>query len=262
MDLGLAGKVALVAGSSRGLGRAIAEGLAAEGARIHVCARGAQALLEAEQTLRAAGADVLASIADVTVPSDCERLVQDTVERFGAMHILVNNAGGPPVGTAESHDEQAWEAALRLNLLSTINLSRAALPHLKAAGWGRIVNVTSVAARQPLAGLILSNTARAGVLGFAKTLANEVAPFGITVNSVCPGPILTDRMRALVASRAQAEGMSAEQALHSFVDDIPLGRLGRPEELSAVVCFLASEAASFVTGTAIQVDGGMVRSIY
>lgn len=261
MDLGIEGKVALVAAASRGLGRACALALASEGAHVAICARGAERLRETEREIAACGVRVHATVADMARAEDVRRFVGEAAAALGEPDILVNNAGGPPPGPVDSFDDGAYRGAIELNLLSTIRLSLAALPAMRRRRWGRIVNITSSAAKQPIEGLVLSNTARAGVLGFAKTLAGEVAADGITVNTVCPGTILTDRIRSLARATAEREGIDAEEALRRMESQIPVRRLGRPEELAALVAFLASEPAAYLTGATIQVDGGLVRSL-
>jgi 3-oxoacyl-[acyl-carrier protein] reductase len=262
MDLGLKDKVALVAAASRGLGKAVAREFAQEGAHVAICAR-------AEDVLRATALEIAVDtwgevfpvVADVTNPEDIQRLVSAAKEHFGQIDILVNNAGGPPTGAFMDFDDEAWEAALRLNLMSTIGLCRAVLPGMRARRWGRIVNMTSASVKQPIDGFILSSTARAGVVAMAKTLANECADEGITVNNVCPGWTLTDRVKSLAERQAAKEGKTVREVVDGYAADIPVHRLGHPEELAALVVFLASERAAYITGTTIQVDGGYVRSL-
>lgn len=262
MDLGLQGKVACVAASSSGLGKASALELACEGARVAICARNKERLERAAAEIRdATHADVLPVVADVTVPEEARRFIQTAVNQWGRLDILVTNAGGPPTGTFESFDELAWQEAFNLNFLSTARLIYAALPHLKAAGSGRIITITSVSAKQVLPNLILSNAVRAGVHGLVKTLALELGPYNITVNAVCPGPILTERLRSLFEQAVETRGITMEEAQHGWVSQIPLGRLGQPAEFGAVVAFLASERASFINGALLQVDGGMVKGV-
>lgn len=261
MDLGLKGRAAVVAASSRGIGRACAIGFAREGADVAICARGKEDLRKTEADLVELGARVHASVADVSQAEDCRRFIHGAADAFGRLDVLVNNAGGPPSGAFDSFKEDDYRAAVDLNLISTVRLSLTAVPLMRRGGWGRIVNLQSVSVKQPLEGLVLSNTARTAVVGFAKSLANELAPEGITVNTVCPGPTYTDRLRSLASQRAERERIPYEKALEAYVGDIPMGRLGKPEEIAALVVFLASEAGSFITGTTIQVDGGFVRSL-
>jgi 3-oxoacyl-[acyl-carrier protein] reductase len=257
MDLGLKGKAALVGGASRGIGRAVADGLAGEGCHVAVCARDETRLEAAAREIENAhGVDVFAMRCDMASPSDIERFVAAAAERFGRLDIVVNNAGGPPPGTFDAHDDAAWQQALDQNFYSVVRTVRAALPHLRAAGGGRIVNITSVAVKEPIPGLILSNAARLGVVGLAKTLSRELGPDDITVNNVCPGLTLTDRMRELYGGRAQAVGRSLEDVLGEEAARIPLRRLAQAEDVAALVVFLASELARQITGTTIQVDGG------
>lgn len=262
MDLGISGRVALVCGSSAGLGRAIADTLAAEGCRVAVNGRDEERLNHAVSLLRQKHTTEIEGFrADVSVPAQAGELVERVRHRFGSVDILVCNAAGPPAAPFENTPPENWQAALDLNLLSTIHLCRAAVPIMRKRHWGRIICLTSVAAKQPIPGLILSTTARAGVLGFAKCLADEVATEGITVNAVCPGYMHTDRVLDLVEQRAAQTKRSTHQILAGYVADIPLGRMGEPEELAAAVAFLASERAGYITGVALAVDGGYVRSI-
>ncbi len=263
MNLGIAGRVALVAASSKGLGRAVAEELAAEGAHLLMCARGEAALADAAASADARGSgDVVGIPADLSDPADVAGLVDAAMARFGRVDILVNNAGGPPPGKFEDHDRAAWKAAVRLNLESAIDLTRAVLPGMKERGWGRILNITSVAAKEPEADLILSNSVRAAVTGFAKSLSNEVAMYGVTVNNVLPGFTRTARLEELAAVRAEAAGISTEDVEMLWNARIPANRLGDPREFAAVVAFLASERASYVTGVSIAVDGGRTRALH
>ncbi|MGH2785394.1 MAG: SDR family oxidoreductase [Actinomycetota bacterium] len=261
MELGLKGRVALVAASSRGLGRACAVAFAREGADVAICARGSDDLRSAEAELVDLGVRVHATVADLAISDDCRRFVQGAADALGRVDILVNNNGGPPSGAFDSFTEDDYRGAVELNLLSTIRCTMGAVPLMRRGGWGRVINITSIAAKQPLEGLVLSNTTRVGVIGFAKTIATALAREGITVNTVCPGPTLTDRIRDLAQQRADRERISVQDALGAYVPDIPMGRLGKPEELAALVVFLASEPAAFITGTTIQVDGGMLRAL-
>ncbi len=262
MDLGLKGKVALVAAASKGLGKAVAMELAGEGARVAICARGEDTLRATADEIGArAKSEVLAVAADVTVAEDVEGLVAETLNYFGRIDVLVNNAGGPPAGYFLEFGDEDWQAAFELNLLSTVRLIRAVLPGMKQRRWGRIVNITSVAVKQPVDNLILSNAVRSGVVGLAKTLATQLAAEGITVNNVCPGYTLTDRVRGLAQAQAERDGLAYDEVLARFARDVPMGRLGQPEELAALVAFLASERAGYITGQSIAVDGGYVRGI-
>jgi len=263
MDLGLAGKVALVGGASRGIGKATAMGLAREGCQVSICARDEKTLQEAAGEIRAAvSVDVLAVPCDMSSKDDIRRFVAQTVERFGRLDIVVNNAGGPPFGTFEEHSEEVWQAALDQNFLSVVRTIREALPHLRRQGGGRIINITSYAVKQPLDGLILSNAARLGVVGLAKTLSRELGPDNILVNNVCPGPTLTDRMQSLMRSRAEAQNRTFEDVVREESSRIPLGHMGMAEDVAALVVFLASEPARHITGTTIQVDGGATAAVF
>lgn len=262
MELGIAGKAALVCGSSSGLGRAIADKLAEEGCRVAINGRDQERLDHALGLLRERhSVEIEAFCADVSVPDEAESLVHQVNRRFGSVDILVCNAGGPPAGPFVELQRDAWQRALELNLLSTIHLCRTAVPIMRERRWGRIVCLTSIAAKQPVPGLILSTTARAGVLGFAKALADEVAQYGITVNCVCPGYMETDRLIDVIGHRAAATGRSPQEVAGELLGDVPVGRIGRPEELAAAVAFLASVPAAYITGVALAVDGGYLRAV-
>jgi 3-oxoacyl-[acyl-carrier protein] reductase len=261
MDLGLRDKVAFVAASSRGLGRAIAAELAAEGAALAVCARNEAVLRQAADELRGFETGVLAVPADLSEPEQVDAVVAAALAEYGRIDVLITNTGGPPSGPFESHTPAAWHAAVRQNLDSVVNLTRVVLPGMKERGWGRIVNITSIAVKQPVDNLILSNSVRAAVTGFARTLANEVAPFGVTVNNVMPGYTKTERLTELAAKLAESEG-GEEHVYSRWEREIPMRRVGEPRELAALVAFLASERASYITGASIAVDGGWVRSVF
>ena len=262
MNLGIKGRVALVAGASKGLGRAVARGLALEGASLALCARRRTFLDEtASSIIEETGAPVWTRPTDVSDAGEARRFVQEAAARYGTVDILVNNAGGPPSLTFFDITDEQWEAALRLNLLSTVWLSREALPYMRKQRWGRIINMTSVAVKQPIEGLMLSNAVRAGVIGFAKTLANELAVDNVLVNNVCPGYMLTDRVKELSEVLAENRQENAEAIIRGWEENLPLRRLGKPEEFADLVVFLASERASYITGTSIQIDGGYYRGL-
>ena len=262
MELGLKGKAALVAGGSMGLGRAVALELAREGASVAIGALDDPHLGEAAELIRReTGGEVLAIPADVSDAAQAKGVVRRTIDHFGTLDILVNNAGGPPSADFIDIDETLWEKGFRLNLLSTILMTREAVPVMKAKRWGRIINMTSISVKQPIDGLILSNTVRSGVIGLAKSLSNELAPFNVTVNSVCPGYTLTDRVRNLARTTAEKEGTTPEAVIGRWEASIPMKRLGTPEEFAALVAFLASERSGYITGAAIQIDGGWYRGV-
>ncbi len=262
MNLELEGKIALVCASSRGLGKAVALAFGREKAKIALCARTKSVLdATAEEIREATGAEVLAFPADLTQTAEASALFEAVINRWKTIHVLVNNAGGPPSGPFETHDLARWRHAVELNFMSAVNLSALALPYMKEQRWGRIINITSIAARQPIDGLILSNAVRAGVLGLGKSLANELAPYNILVNNVCPGYTRTDRVVALAQSEAQRQQKSIAEIYGAWEKSIPLGRLAEPEEFADLVVFLASERASYITGATIPVDGGYIKSL-
>lgn len=262
MDLGLKGKVALVGGSSKGLGKAAALELAREGADIVLCARSESGLEETRHQIESRyDARVLAVPTDLSDEHSIERLVRAAEDHFDRIDVLVTNSGGPPAGPFESHDVNAWRAAWTGTFESVLHLVRLLLPGMRKRQWGRIVNVTSIAVKQPVDGLILSNALRAGVTGFARTLANEVASDGITVNNVLPGYTATERLTALANAYAEQHGVGSAEAFARWEQAIPMGRVGEPEELAAAIAFLASERASYITGQSIPVDGGWVRAL-
>jgi 3-oxoacyl-[acyl-carrier protein] reductase len=262
MDLGLKGKVAIVAASSKGMGKATAMGLAAEGARVTMLARGETDLGNAAEEVRKRWrAEVLAVPADVTRDDDVKRVVRETVARWGTVDILVCNAGGPPPGVFDDMDDARWQSAFELNLLSTVRLVREVLPHMRRAGGGAIVNLQSISVKTPVDNLILSNSIRSGVIGLAKTLSLELAKDKIRVNNVLPGLIMTDRQRQMLTVWSQKSGKSFDETKRLREAEIPLGWIGEPEDVAGMIVFLASDRARYITGVTVQVDGGLVRSI-
>jgi 3-oxoacyl-[acyl-carrier protein] reductase len=262
MDLGIKGKTALVVAASKGMGKASAMGLAAEGARVVMCARGEAALKEAAgEVKQKTGAEVLALTADASRAADISKVVAEANRAYGGVDILVANVGGPPPGPFEQMSDEQWKAAFEQVHLSTVRFIREVLPHMKQAKWGRILAIQSSSVKQPVDGLVLSNGIRPGIAGLFKTLAGDLAPHGITVNLVLPGRIMTDRFKGHQTDRAKRSGISLEKQFELSSADIPMGRIGTPEEFAAMVVFLASARASYVTGTAVQVDGGLIRSV-
>lgn len=253
MDLGLKGKVSLITGGSRGIGRAIALGLAREGAAIAICARGPETLHETAKELQAAGAATLSVQADMTQPGDIQRVVDETIGRFGAVHVLVNNVGGSRGGPTPSDED--WQAALDVNLFAAVRTTRLVLPTMQKQGYGRIINISSIYGREA-GGNPTYNAAKASIISFSKSLALQVAAQGITVNSLCPGSTLFPG--GGWARRVEQD----PEAMAAFVKrDMPMGRFGKVEEIASVAVFLASEQASLLTGAAINVDGGQSRSL-
>ena len=262
MNLGLNNKVALVAAASRGLGRAVAEELAAEGASLIICSRRQETIDGVASEIEAStGANVIGVAADVSNPSDVAGLVKAGIERFGRIDILVTNAGGPPAGLFETFKLDDWNAATRLLLHSAVELAREVLPGMKERRWGRILNITSIAVKQPVDNLILSNSLRAAVTGFARTLANEVASLGITVNNIMPGYTRTERVEELSRMMSEKQGITPEEFVARWEQEIPMRRIGEPREFAALAAFLVSERASYITGTSIPVDGGWIKSL-
>jgi 3-oxoacyl-[acyl-carrier protein] reductase len=260
MDLGLTGKRALVTAGSKGIGRAIALGLAREGAKVSICARGQSDLDHTRAELRELQPEAMAVAADVSKMADVSRVVEQTVDAFGGLDILIVNAGGPPAQRFEDSDDGAWQAAFELTLLSAVRLIRLALPHLEASR-GSVVTIQSISVKQPVTGLLLSNAMRPAVIGMIKTLADEIGPKGVRLNNVLPGMILTDRSRKLAESRAASSNTTADEIIASTASTIPLGRYGDPEELANLAVFLASERASYLTGLSVLCDGGLYRGL-
>ncbi len=262
MDLGLEGKVAAVGGASAGLGKAVAWALAREGARVSICARDTDRLERAREALRrASGREIFAHAADLSTEQGPGEFIEATTREFGSLDILVCNAGGPPPTTVATTPPEAWQEAVDLSLLSTVRLVQAAIPHMRRRERGRIIAITSISVKTPIEGLVLSNTARPGVVGFTKSVANEFGHDGITANVVCPGYMLTDRLQQLIEERANAEERTPEEIAQEMTQGVPVGRMGDPKELADLVAFLASDRAGYITGTTIQVDGGFIKSI-
>lgn len=262
MDLGIRGKVAMVAAGSKGLGRAAARALAAEGCAVSLCGRGAEALAEVRSELEGLGAAVFTAQADVASAEDLARWHQATRAALGPVGILVTNTGGPKAATFEGLSDADWEAGVASTLLNVVRLCRLTLTDMRAAGWGRIVHITSLVAKQPLPLLTISSTLRAGLSGLTRTLALETAREGITVNAILPGHILTDRQRHLGQIKARSEGITLEEALARTAEGIPMGRIGSPEEVGAAIAFLCSRPAAYLTGQSLLVDGGLVQGTF
>jgi len=262
MDLELKGKVAVVGGASKGLGRACAEALAQEGVEVALCSRSRPDLDKTAQEIRdATGAETLVFAGDLDRPETIRELIAAALDRFGRLDILVNNSGGPPLARAHNATEEQWATAVQRSLLFFARMCREAVPHLKGQGGGRIINILASTVYQPIPNLALSGATRMGVVAFAKSLADEVGRDGILVNNVCPGSILTDRMLSNVTARAKELGISVDEALAQRAAETAVGRIGDPRELASLVAFLASGKASYITGTTILVDGGLVRSV-
>ena len=262
MDLGLKERVAIVGGSSRGMGKATALALAREGASVTICARTEADLRKTELEIAkvATQQHILAIPADLSHMENIKRVVRDTINRFERIDILVNNIGGPPTGKASELEEEKWHAALEQNFLSVVRMSQEVVPYMKQQRWGRIINILSTAVKQPINGLVLSTASRLAVVGFAKTLSTELAPFNITVNNVLPGQVLTDRMTSLYQAQAEEQGHTQEEIVKEATQKIPMRRLGKPEEMGQLISFLASERAGYITGESVSLDGGSLAA--
>lgn len=256
MDLQLEGKCAVVCAASKGLGRAIAEALVREKAKVLICARNQQDLKDAADAMGARWV-----VADVSVEEDRERLIDEALKALGGVDILVNNAGGPPVGPFETFTTEAWRGAFELNFLSFVHLTQLVLPEMKERGWGRIINMASYAALEAIPGLMLSHGIRPSVLTWTRAFAREVAKFNVGAVAVCPGLFYTDRVKHIVKTRSEKEGKPQDEILKAWASEIPMGRMGDPQEIGTLVAFLASPRASFITGSAVSIDGGIMRRL-
>jgi 3-oxoacyl-[acyl-carrier protein] reductase len=262
MDMGLAGKVAIVAASSQGLGRATAEAFAAEGCKVAMCARNEQALsTAAEGIAKQHNAEVFHQALDVTDANSVHTFVETVVAKFGAADICVTNAGGPPAKGFLAASVDDWRKAVDANFMSTVHFAREVIPHMQRKRWGRIITITSITTKQPVADLVLSNAVRAAVVGLVKSLANEFGKDGILVNNVGPGYTATDRLKELAKSRSKTSGSTEKDIFAGWAADAPLKRLGEPEEIADAIVWLASERASYVTGQTVLVDGGIYKGL-
>ncbi|MFD3163624.1 SDR family oxidoreductase [Herpetosiphon sp. NSE202] len=262
MDLGLADKVAFVAAGSQGLGHAAALELAREGAKVAICGRNDATLQQTAAAIQAeTNSEVLAVVADVTDPAAIQNAIAQTIAHFGGLHILVTNAGGPPPGYFDNLDDAAWEQGWNLSFMSVVRLIRAALPHLKTAGWGRIITITSATVKQPMDDLLISSAIRPGVVGLVRSLATQLGPSGITVNNLAPGFTLTERVSEIFAARSASKGTSFEQEAAGITNNTPVGRMGQPAEIGALIAFIASTRAGYITGQTFLIDGGAYRGL-
>ena len=263
MDLGIAGKVAIVGGASMGIGRGCAESLAREGVKVTIAARREEPLQQTAEALHTTyRADVTPIVADLSQPDDIAHVVGATIDKHGAIDILVHNTGGPPSGGFFDQDEQNWETAFNLILMSAVRMYHHVIPYMREKGWGRIVNVTSMYVKEPIDSIILSNVFRIGLVSMTRTLSKELAPDGITINNVAPGPFRTARVDQLIAARSEETGQSVDELIAETVDSIPIGRMGESIEMGDLVAFLASDLAGYTTGTTIQSDGGTFKGVF
>ncbi len=261
MDLGLKGRGVIVAASSQGIGLATAEAFAREGAQVAMCARTEKTLTEAADMVRKTGAEVYAETLDVTDGNAVQRFTEQVAKRFGRIDVCVANAGGPPAKNFLSIAAEEWRKAIDLNLMSTVHLAKAVIPYMQRHRWGRIITITSISVKQPIADLVLSNSVRAAVVGLVKSLSNEFGKDGILVNNVAPGYTATERLQELAQVRALAAGQSAQEICDTWAAETPVRRLGNPKEIADVIVWLASERASYVTGQTILADGGIYRGL-
>jgi len=263
MDLGLKDRVAIVAASSQGLGKAVALGLAREGAKLAICSRSESNIKQAAEEIRQeTGVEVLARPVDVTDYEQVRSFISETNDRFGRVDVCVTNAGGPPAKPFSETTVEDWQDEVNLNLMSTLYFVREVLPLMQKRKWGRVISITSLSVKQPVDNLVLSNSVRSAVSGLMKTLSNEYGKDNILINNVCPGYTLTARLDQLSGKLAKAEGVDSNEIQKRWAKQVPLRRVGRPEEFADVVVFLASERASYVTGVSVSIDGGLVRGIY
>jgi 3-oxoacyl-[acyl-carrier protein] reductase len=261
MDFGIRGKVALVCGASKGIAYATAEALADEGCSLAICSRDAESIAAAAVRLKTRGVAVHSMVADLSTAEGIETVVRETHSEFGHVDILIANTGGPPTGPAMEHDWAAWTKASELLLRSVVELTRAFVPGMRERKWGRVISITSKAVKEPVPSLVLSNSLRAAVTGYLRTLANEVGIDGVTVNTVLPGFTATERLEMLADAATKRTGGTRDDVYAGWISQTPMGRLGRPEELAATIAFLASDRAGFITGQAILVDGGKVNTL-
>ncbi len=265
MNLNLENKNAIVCASSQGLGKAAAIDLAKEGVNLAICSRDQEKIDKAKEEILQKtdhNIKVIALKADLDSLKDIQIFLQEVEQSLGVIDILVNNTGGPPPSTFEQISDEDWQNAFNSTMMSAIRLSRAMIPKMKENGWGRIINISSVSVKTPVNGLFLSNSLRMGVLGWAKALADELAAYGITVNTVCPGYTKTERVEAILESQSSSSGLSKEEIEKTIADNIPMRRVGEAEDLAGLITFLASEKANYMTGLAVQVDGGSARTFY
>jgi 3-oxoacyl-[acyl-carrier protein] reductase len=263
MELGIKGKTVLVTASSKGIGRAVAEGFVSEGCNVVICSRNKEELLNtSEEIKKKFGAETIWCVCDLNNIKDIENTVETITRQFGRIDILVNNCGGPAPGNFQQLNEKNWQSGFEQVLLSAVRFCNLVVPDMILNEWGRIINITSVSVKQPLNNLMLSNSFRTGLIGFAKTLSNEIAKFNITVNNVAPGYTLTNRIYDLAVHEAKQSDKSHEEVLAEMAKEIPINRLASPDEIASIVVFLASRQASYITGNTIQVDGGLVKGMY